>query len=55
MVDFEEPRSFGATIKWPAGWAMQHPAYQLRRIPPTFMCVVQVRILDDAQEGPRMA
>jgi hypothetical protein len=22
---------------------------------PTFMCVVQVRILDDAQEGPRMA
>jgi hypothetical protein len=22
---------------------------------PTFMCVVQVRILDDAQKGPRMA
>jgi hypothetical protein len=26
-----------------------------REFLPTFMCVVQVRILDDAQEGPRMA
>jgi transposase len=33
VVDFEEPRSFEATIKWPAGWAMQHPANQLRETP----------------------
>jgi hypothetical protein len=32
VVDLEEPRSLGATIKWPAGWAMHQPAYQLRGI-----------------------
>jgi hypothetical protein len=33
VVDLEEPRSLRATITWPGSEAMQHPAYQLPRIP----------------------